>query len=332
MTKIESEDHEMSIEIFFTRPGEVCEIAERIKSDLKFAKHRILGATYFLTEDDYINLVKNSPVPLKKFVVNKEENKIRGITNVKIGLDNCKEFNILMHHKFLIIDDILWVGSYNLSKNATLNNWENIMRITEISVVNQYVSEFKKMYVWGKALRNSNFIGFKLFNKDLNECKYCKEELTCYKHKYIYCKECNKQISDPFEHFRVIFKTVEDKRENFREMDGEYYKTEEFIFEDSRRISNIVLECINKDESIEKLKCPICGTFHWKKNLSRIDLYRDVKLFYQSGTDLIFDEETNTALGTEPIFDFEKSEERFISSEEICLECLFDTIEERFDK
>jgi Zn finger protein HypA/HybF involved in hydrogenase expression len=320
----------MAIETFFTRPGLVCEIADRIKNDLKFAKQRILGATYSITEDDYVNLIKDSPVPLKKFVIHNEKDhiKFKDIQHVKLGMETPdKMFNMLLHHKFLIIDDILWVGSYNLSKNATLNNWENIMRITEISVVNQYLSEFKKMYVWGAAFQENKLIAYSNFDEDMNECNDCKKE-SCHKHKYIYCDECKKRIEDPFEHFRVNVQVVKKTKEELQDLDGEFSPYSYKKIEDGK-IEKVILECIHKDESKNKLKCPNCGTFHWKRNLSRIEFYEDVDIHHQHATGEIWDEKLNKPIGTKPLFSLEKSEKRYILSKEMCLECLFDILEER---
>lgn len=325
----------MGIETFFSRPGLVCEIADRIKNDLKFAKNRILGAAFSFTDDEYIKLVISSPVPIKKFIINEDDkhnfkDKIKDITYIKLGMGDSKIFNIQMHHKFLIIDDILWVGSYNLSKNATLNNWENIMRITDVTVISEYISEFKKMYIFGQALQNSDIIAYKLFDKSMSECNNCKTGSLCYFHKHINCKECNDKIEDPFEHFRVKIKVIQDAEEYFDECDGEYHSNV-FNKKKNNRIDNIVLECINKDKSTKKLKCPICGTFNWEKNLSKIDFYNDVKLFY-GGTDIDWDEERNIALGTKIVYSQDGSEEKFDKSEEMCLECLYNIVEERWIK
>lgn len=38
--------------------------------------------------------------------------------------------HINMHHKLLIIDNIIWAGSYNLTMDAANYNWENAVRIS----------------------------------------------------------------------------------------------------------------------------------------------------------------------------------------------------------
>lgn len=327
----------MTIETFFSRPGGVCEIADRIKNDLKFAKNRILGAAFAFTDDEYIELVKSSPVPIKKFVINDDEKykikeKIRDILYVNLGMSDCENFNIQMHHKFLIIDDILWVGSYNLSKNATLNNWENIMRITDNKVISKYVSEFRKMYIWGLALKSSDSIDYKLFDEDREDCNICKNKLVCYTHKYINCKECNSKVEDPFEHFRVKIKIIQDSEEFFDDYDGEYYLVES-LENKNYRIVNLALECINKDNSTKKIKCPNCGTFNWKKNLSKIDYYNNNNKIFKVGTGVIWDDEKRIPLGTKPVYEKRGiSEERFIKREEMCLECLYKMLEEKWNK
>lgn len=53
-----------------------------------------------------------------------------------------------MHNKFAIIDSaVVLTGSYNWTVSASNNNQENILIIESKGVVNNYESEFNKL--WG---------------------------------------------------------------------------------------------------------------------------------------------------------------------------------------
>lgn len=55
----------MSIEVFFSRPGQRCEIAERIGTDIRNSHERILLANYFITEPGITDAIEKSPAPIK---------------------------------------------------------------------------------------------------------------------------------------------------------------------------------------------------------------------------------------------------------------------------
>ncbi len=53
----------------------------------------------------------------------------------------------IMHNKFIIFDGkLLMTGSYNISANAELYSYENVIFITDKSVIEKYQKEFKKLY------------------------------------------------------------------------------------------------------------------------------------------------------------------------------------------
>ncbi|MDQ0876134.1 hypothetical protein QFZ77_004793 [Paenibacillus sp. V4I3] len=166
----------MSVEVFFTRPGSNSETLERIKLDVKYAKKRLFISQYFLTEAEINGLVESCNVN-KRIILNDDGYKFHHDPTVVIL--GSKYFQSYMHHKFLIIDDILWTGTLNLSENASRSNWENMMRIRDESIIESFASEFKKMFILGKALAKSAI-----------------NPKTC---------RCGEEYTDPFQHYNISF-------------------------------------------------------------------------------------------------------------------------------
>lgn len=62
---------------------------------------------------------------------------------------NTTIYNNIMHHKFVIFENnigsksLLWTGSYNFTKSATLNNQENVLVLDEIHLIQKYAQQFE---------------------------------------------------------------------------------------------------------------------------------------------------------------------------------------------
>lgn len=62
---------------------------------------------------------------------------------------NTTVYNNIMHHKFVIFENnvgaksLLWTGSYNFTKSATLNNQENVLVLDEIHLIQKYAQQFE---------------------------------------------------------------------------------------------------------------------------------------------------------------------------------------------
>lgn len=53
----------------------------------------------------------------------------------------------MMHNKFCVIDDIIvYTGSYNHTKNATINNDENYIIIKDIGLAHIFETQFQKLW------------------------------------------------------------------------------------------------------------------------------------------------------------------------------------------
>lgn len=110
---------------------------------------------------------------------------------------NSKYIN--MHHKFIIIDNILWIGSYNFTNNAAHFNWENFLRISvdtsnENDILQFYLNEFKNMYVFSRCLKSKP-----------NVKKY---NITYLKNK-CYCTK-NHELKDLTKHSTLIYNICDE--------------------------------------------------------------------------------------------------------------------------
>lgn len=101
--------------------------------------------------------------------------------SVVLGTHYLNEIPNYMHHKFIIIDDILWMGSYDFTGQASTRNWESMIRVKDNSLVEEFKNEFEKMWLIGTAVKQ--------------------------KLKYDYCSECNQKVEDPLTHFGIIVNT-----------------------------------------------------------------------------------------------------------------------------
>ncbi|MEH7379113.1 phospholipase D-like domain-containing protein [Bacillus sp. JJ1533] len=153
-----------NIEVYFTRPGKRSEIRDRLLLDLKHAKQRIYVAMAFINDNDFLEIIGKFNInSQKKFIINTNANRHRIVTTaytnecVQLGgvVNGEESVNSLMHHKFVIIDDILWLGSYNATEHAAQIHWENMIRITDEQVISQFVREFNKMFIIGSAIQQN---------------------------------------------------------------------------------------------------------------------------------------------------------------------------------
>ncbi|MGN8844763.1 phospholipase D-like domain-containing protein [Niallia sp. HCP3S3_B10] len=159
------EDEKMpnNIEVYFTRPGRRSEIRDRLLLDLKHAKQRIYVAMAFINDNEFLEVIGKFDSQ-KKFIINNNANRHRIETTaytkecVQLGgvVNGEESVNSLMHHKFVIIDETLWLGSYNATEHAAQIHWENMIRITDEQVIAQFVREFNKMFIIGSAIQQKN--------------------------------------------------------------------------------------------------------------------------------------------------------------------------------
>lgn len=70
------------------------------------------------------------------------------LVGVSIKLKNKKFNRMLMHHKFVIVDNKkVILGSLNWTNRATRFNWENIFITNECIIVDAYSHEFQRIWL-----------------------------------------------------------------------------------------------------------------------------------------------------------------------------------------
>lgn len=75
--------------------------------------------------------------------------KANGVKVTVYDPKNNSIYNDIMHHKFVIFENnigdksLLWTGSYNFTKSATLNNQENVLILDEIHLIQKYARQFE---------------------------------------------------------------------------------------------------------------------------------------------------------------------------------------------
>jgi phosphatidylserine/phosphatidylglycerophosphate/cardiolipin synthase-like enzyme len=73
---------------------------------------------------------------------------IKALTTAKIPLSDGGRSNGLMHDKIIIVDSkILFMGSWNLSYNDTYRNNNNLLKITDPTLIANYQAKFNEMFV-----------------------------------------------------------------------------------------------------------------------------------------------------------------------------------------
>lgn len=79
---------------------------------------------------------------------NKPFDAIKALTAAKVGLVNAGRSNGLMHNKMVIIDSkVLFMGSWNLAYNDTYRNNNNLLRITDPKLIENYQAKFNELFV-----------------------------------------------------------------------------------------------------------------------------------------------------------------------------------------
>lgn len=264
----------MSVEVYFSRPGQVSEIKDRIINDIKHAKKRLLIAQYEFSDEDIRKEVNNNQNVLdKRMILDKRDQILNGIDCVVLGGDG-KPIYTHMHHKFLIIDDAVWVGSFNFSKTASSKNWENIIKINDSTVFNEYINEFKKMFVYGKCISFSkNEVSNVTYDDIFNNYKY---ECTC----------CNSQVEDIFAHFQPVHNVWFTEYQRVSEIEFEdEYGTHSFEDESVMLGKTLMqyrpdklnyLKCISKVETI-KVPCAKCQQLYKKHKLCELNILKRIE-------------------------------------------------------
>lgn len=178
------------IKTFFSRPGSKKDIEDAILRDIETAKSKILIASAYFNSTRIAQELVNKSLDDKRVILNANDRKrlkskqVREI--LRHGKIGCCEVGTTyenyegthMHHKFIIIDDVVWMGSYNLTEQASTSNWESMIRIDIKNVTEEFLKEFEQLWLMGWAIQSKIIV-----NR---------------------CCDCKSIVEDPLEHFQVI--------------------------------------------------------------------------------------------------------------------------------
>jgi hypothetical protein len=101
-----------------------------------------------------------------------------------------------MHHKYIVADNVVYLGSYNFTFNAQ-NNYETLVRINNRSVSRSFIDEsyrlFGEEYLWGGGIQFAYADG--IFRCGRCEQLYPSIELGQDNSTWMECKRCNNKNS-----------------------------------------------------------------------------------------------------------------------------------------
>jgi phosphatidylserine/phosphatidylglycerophosphate/cardiolipin synthase-like enzyme len=158
------------VQVYFTQPNPPDSLGNGIDrvlvKDLNAATSTIDLASFDFNLPSIVNaLVEASQRGVKVRVVADEEqgsltlqasaangnqsmNTLKVLKAAKIKVVDGGRSNGLMHDKMIIVDgSILWMGSCNSSYNDVFRNNNNLLRITDSTVIANYQAKFNEMYV-----------------------------------------------------------------------------------------------------------------------------------------------------------------------------------------
>ena len=142
-------------ELYFTSPEIKYQLPNNpeiaITRAIKEAKTSFKGAFFEISSPKVIRtLIKAHQKGIKvELVIDSDYYHNPSVSKmIKAGLNiKTDGRNGLMHNKFAIIDDkILWTGSYNLTRNGSLKNNNNALKIYSPELAEIYKQEFHEMF------------------------------------------------------------------------------------------------------------------------------------------------------------------------------------------
>lgn len=129
------------------------EIKQRIISEITKATNNVYVAVAWFTDRDIANAIiiaKNRNVVvdiiLSSNINNEEVIRMLKAANISVHAFDTGDTRGLMHHKFCLFDNKISInGSFNFSYNASKNNVENIVVSDDISLYEQFLTEFEQL-------------------------------------------------------------------------------------------------------------------------------------------------------------------------------------------
>lgn len=141
---------------------------KRLIELINSTQKRIYAAVYMLTDKQIAEALvkaKNRGVRVKVIVdkasADYEYGKAKLLRDSGIEMyvfaaeSKNKKFGALMHNKFAILDDKLWTGSFNWTKNANQQNQENVILTTNKKVCKRFEEHFEVLKKRCQAYKSS---------------------------------------------------------------------------------------------------------------------------------------------------------------------------------
>lgn len=148
-----------AVQVFFNSPekGGKDWPPARLWDDMQMATERLLVASAWFTDSDIADIIIRSRATIRIVIMNRSDvdrgkaaKRIAGDFEFAAEMDDPVLFiSILgaqdfrkgvMHHKFVVADDIAWCGSSNLTYQSR-SNYENLIRIESKDIADQFARE-----------------------------------------------------------------------------------------------------------------------------------------------------------------------------------------------
>jgi len=154
--------------VFFNRPKRPIDLRQ-LYEDIASARKRLAIASAWFTHNDIAKSFLSSPATEKIFLMNGSDVKRNGgskatksiieksMPDYRLSLLGGESFEEgVMHHKFIVADDILWCGSFNFTYQA-LKNYEFLIRINNQELADQFYMEANSLAdehaLWNGAIQ-----------------------------------------------------------------------------------------------------------------------------------------------------------------------------------
>lgn len=164
----------MATQVWFNKPKRPIDLSCLIK-DVISAKRRVIVASAWFTHSQLAEVIVSATVPVKWVILNQSDLDRPGskaaydicVSGIPLwnhdtseactpwsgvlvlGSGDWKEG--VMHHKFILADDVVWTGSYNLTYQAG-NNYETLMRIDDVLIAKQFYDEAASLILYDSLL------------------------------------------------------------------------------------------------------------------------------------------------------------------------------------
>lgn len=144
---IEHEQESLDIAIFsFTDPDTAQAVLDAYKRGVKVRIVCDRGSS--VGEFSKILLLRRAGIPIYVCPTTLDENKV----------DDKAMFGALMHNKFIIFGKtvgdkrLLWTGSFNFTRTANARNQENVIILSDATIIERYAQQFEKLFTRSEQL------------------------------------------------------------------------------------------------------------------------------------------------------------------------------------